>query len=85
MDEETRVPEIKNILQIIPADDWYFRFKGHDLDGRQRLACWALCEDSEGKHFVVGMTLGPEGNGTLVACHKLIGFSGYEFCEGEKA
>lgn len=78
--------EVKKILQIIPADGWYFRYTGHPQEGRKRLTCWALCEDSEGKHFVIGMTSGPEGgNGELVECHKLSGFSGYEFGENKNS
>ena len=44
-----------NVIQILPADGWYAKFKDSDGEFIQALACWALIEKKDGDREVVGL------------------------------
>ena len=47
----------RRIRQIIPADNWFARFRSNGSAGEHisPLSCWALVENTDGTTQVVGM------------------------------
>lgn len=64
-----------NIIQIIPAQDWFVCIESQDKDGEYQenhypLVCWALHSDADGDRFVAGMYIGEGGFIDLCENHK---------------
>ena len=67
------------ILQIIPADGWYSKYKVKEGTMTVPLACWTLFRDADGETFIGGVTAADieDGDWTAENTSNFIGYTNY--------